>query len=74
MLLGWNNELLQSTLLAADIEVIESIPIGRFRCADYLIWHYDNKGRYSVKSGYFRAMEERYGAHSSRGCADRRWC
>lgn len=40
-----------------DSEVIQSIPMGVVRDDDCLCWHYDRRGKYTVKSGYFVAMQ-----------------
>ncbi|GMN32600.1 hypothetical protein TIFTF001_044701 [Ficus carica] len=40
-----------------DSEAILSIPLGISNCLDNLIWHYDSWGLYTVRSGYWVAME-----------------
>lgn len=47
----WDVWLLSSVFWPMDIEVILSIPFSRREVADRLIWHYDPKGRNTVKSG-----------------------
>ncbi|KAL6219921.1 hypothetical protein ACLB2K_007679 [Fragaria x ananassa] len=37
---------------------ILSIPLPRYGGVDKLIWHYNRNGRYSVKSGYWVAVQE----------------
>lgn len=48
-----------------DHEIIWSIPIGGGRLPDFLVWHFDSKGLYSVRSGYQVEMDRREGASSS---------
>lgn len=55
--IGCNASLLCSNFLDTDVEIIQSIPVGIRRCEDSLIWHYDGKGQYTAKFGYFRALE-----------------
>lgn len=57
--IGWNAELQQFHFLATYVDLIQSIPIGMVSCPDSLVWHYDKKGRYTVKSGYYRALADR---------------
>jgi hypothetical protein len=49
--LSWNHELLLQHFHANDISAIMSIPI-RAESEDFLAWHFDNKGQFSVKSAY----------------------
>ena len=35
-----------------DVKIIESIPLSRFHRVDRYGWHFTNKGKYTVKSGY----------------------
>ena len=53
----WDVGLLSSVFWPMDIEVILSIPFSRREVDDRLIWHYNPKGRYKVKSGYWLARE-----------------
>ncbi|KAI5335569.1 PREDICTED: reverse mRNAase [Prunus dulcis] len=48
----WNTPLLQSLLFPGEVELIHSIPLSMRRPPDQLIWHYDRKGQFSVRSAY----------------------
>ncbi|KAK2657148.1 hypothetical protein Ddye_010200 [Dipteronia dyeriana] len=53
-LLGsWDVNLLNSIFREEDVTVILSIPIGRNWAPNSLQWHYDQKGCYSAKRGYW---------------------
>ena len=48
----WNIHVLFDTLLSSEREVILAIPVAKFNCQDKMIWHFDKRGEYTVKSGY----------------------
>lgn len=43
-----------------DAKVITQIPLLKRPKEDKLIWHYDKRGQYSVKSGYQVAMKKKF--------------
>ena len=47
----WNPELVQQVFSQEDAAVILSMPICR-DAEDFMVWHYDSKGIFSVKSAY----------------------
>ncbi|KAK2634246.1 hypothetical protein Ddye_029038 [Dipteronia dyeriana] len=49
---GWNVPLVRESFLPEDAEAILSMPFGTSQSTDSLIWHYENYGTYSVRSGY----------------------
>ncbi|CAN1779651.1 Putative ribonuclease H protein At1g65750 [Linum perenne] len=49
-LLEWDQEIIESLFEQRDAEEIVSVPLGVGGLADKLIWHYDQKGNYSVRS------------------------
>lgn len=63
----------RTNFLPVDAELIQNIHVGMFRSDDQLIWNYDSKGKFSVKSGYFLAMKAKKSGDLSEGSADRRW-
>lgn len=60
----WDLPLLATVFLPPDVEVIRSIPLSIRRTTDTLIWHFDKKGSFSVKSAYKLAFAE-YGARTA---------
>lgn len=50
-----------------------SIPLGFRRGPDRLVWHYDRKGTYSVRSGYKVTMEFKKVASSSTANNEEKW-
>ncbi|KAK3210788.1 hypothetical protein Dsin_015494 [Dipteronia sinensis] len=50
---GWDVGLVKRIFWEDDVNAILSIPLGRGRARDSLQWHFDQKGSYSVKSGYW---------------------
>lgn len=48
----WNVQLIRQKFLPVDAELILKIPLPHVSRQDKLIWHYDKRGIYSVKSGY----------------------
>ncbi|KAK3195485.1 hypothetical protein Dsin_026795 [Dipteronia sinensis] len=49
---GWNVELIRGNFLEEDAVVILSVPVRITTAHDLLIWHFEQSGLYSVKSGY----------------------
>ena len=47
----WNRELIAQYFHADDVPIILSIPL-RPQSEDFIAWHYDNRGLFSVKSAY----------------------
>ncbi|CAL2268929.1 unnamed protein product [Prunus armeniaca] len=54
----WDLLLLATVFLPPDMEVICSIPLSIRRTADTLIWHFDKKWSFSVRSAYKLAFAE----------------
>ncbi|XP_023884969.2 uncharacterized protein LOC111997138 [Quercus suber] len=48
----WNNEVIDSTMLNFEAEIIKKIPLCDIDQLDTLTWPYNPKGEYTVKSGY----------------------
>lgn len=57
---GWDEQLVKDIFWEEDAEVNLSIPIGE-GMQDWLAWHYDSAGRFSVKSTYKLAIQNRGG-------------
>ena len=48
----WKTEVLENMLLRFDVEIIQAIPLCRTNLSSVLMWPYNPKGEYTVKSGY----------------------
>ena len=57
----WNLEALQRTLMAKDIESTLSIALSPTLPDDSLIWALTSSGKFTVKSAYRLALDERAG-------------
>ena len=69
----WDREAIFSLFWDIDRDVILNIPIGRRNYEDKLIWYFDSRGLYSVRSGYGIIMEDKKQACFSLGSNDRKW-
>ncbi|XP_062017671.1 uncharacterized protein LOC133734024 [Rosa rugosa] len=49
----WLVDLLNELFIPGEVELIASIPLSTRLVEDRLVWHYDKKGIYNVRSGYF---------------------
>lgn len=62
----WLEPVIFDLFPTAEAEIILKIPLSRRSSADRMIWHFDNKGLYNVKSGYRIArIRENLGEHAS---------
>ncbi|KAL5550781.1 hypothetical protein UlMin_000957 [Ulmus minor] len=52
---SWDTPLIRSSFHHDEAEAILSLPRPKHSYPDSLIWHYDKKGDYSVRSGYWVA-------------------
>lgn len=57
---SWNESLIRSLFMPIDVEVILRIPIPNVPRSDQLVWHYDKRGLYTVKSSYHVALRLNY--------------
>ena len=48
----WMMPMLRELFTVEEAELIASIPLSRRRYDDRLVWHYERRGEYKVKSGY----------------------
>lgn len=51
--------LIKEIFLSVDVEIICALPLSGMGVEDKLIWHYDQFGRYPIKSGYHVAKSMR---------------
>ena len=56
----WNESMINQSFARMDADIIKSIPLPRTPQEDEIIWHYDKKGLYSVKSGYQLALKIKF--------------
>ncbi|XP_024019951.1 uncharacterized protein LOC112091193 [Morus notabilis] len=61
----WELHMIEDTFWDVDRDVILEILMGSHRREDFLVWHFDDKGNYSVRSGYQVEMECRDVSSSS---------
>jgi hypothetical protein len=54
----WDEQLVRDTFWEEDAEVILTIPVGE-GLPDWLAWHFDSKGLFSVKSAYKLVAQNR---------------
>jgi hypothetical protein len=60
----WDEQLVRDTFWQIDADVILSIPI-REDFDDFLVWHYESKGVFTVKSAYKLYVQKRDGPQQS---------
>lgn len=61
----WNAEKLNQYFRQEDVEIILKIPLPKEQSADEVMWHFDKKGEYSVKSGYQLALKIKFSNDTS---------
>ncbi|GJZ13915.1 reverse transcriptase [Tanacetum coccineum] len=52
----WDYCKLQQHLFPREVDFVSQIPISNTGAQDKLVWHYDDKGNYFVRSGYRQAL------------------
>jgi hypothetical protein len=53
----WKVDALEKFFLPMDVQAIQQIPISYIRRPDFLAWHYERTGVFSVRSAYRMLME-----------------
>lgn len=56
---NWDMDKLGSIFLPYEVEAIKRIPIAGSNYQDNRFWHFDKKGIYSVKSGYWNSISDK---------------
>ncbi|KAH9747206.1 reverse transcriptase domain-containing protein [Citrus sinensis] len=56
----WKEELIYQHFGKDDAEIIVHIPLPRQQNGDTLIWHYDKRGNYLIRSGYQLALKKKH--------------
>ena len=59
----WKEVLIQQNFMKEDAQQILNIPLPRTPKPDKLLWHFDKRGEYSVKSGYQVALNLKFPDH-----------
>ncbi|KAL0413838.1 UNVERIFIED_CONTAM: hypothetical protein Sradi_1585500 [Sesamum radiatum] len=54
----WNQELIKEELRESDATLILETPIQDSNIEDFLVWHYNTNGKFSVKSAYDLALRQ----------------
>ena len=57
----WDEELIHANFWDIDAERILQIPLPRLDTSDFVAWHYNKNGMFSVKSAYHIEWESQYG-------------
>ncbi|KAJ4702817.1 Ribonuclease H-like domain containing protein [Melia azedarach] len=52
----WDTSIIRQHFTSLEAETILRIPLPRVEKEDHLIWHYEKRGEYTVKSGYQVAL------------------
>ncbi|XP_062008585.1 uncharacterized protein LOC133725376 [Rosa rugosa] len=63
--LCWNVDLVREWFNQCDAELILAILLSRWDVPDRLVWHYDAKGNFTMKSAYLLAFDLLHGGSSS---------
>ncbi|KAL0433797.1 UNVERIFIED_CONTAM: hypothetical protein Slati_2714000 [Sesamum latifolium] len=53
----WRTELVRQVFDEDDARMVLSIPLAQLNSPDTLLWHYNNKGEFSVQSAYRLALQ-----------------
>ncbi|KAK2657021.1 hypothetical protein Ddye_010073 [Dipteronia dyeriana] len=70
---GWNTNFIKQNFSDEDVNSILQIPIGCGSRGDNIIWHYNENGQYSVKSGYWLGHKLATTANTSNSSALNTW-
>lgn len=54
----WDTGTITSSFLKEDVELIMSLCLSYRRRDDRLVWFHNDKGEYTVKSGYYAAKQK----------------
>lgn len=54
-------------------KIILNISLGRSQYGDHLIWHYDHKGSYSIKTGHKLCAEDSGAGVTSNAGLEKSW-
>uniref|UniRef100_A0A0A9GDM8 Uncharacterized protein n=1 Tax=Arundo donax TaxID=35708 RepID=A0A0A9GDM8_ARUDO len=60
----WDEDLIKSTIYAYDVAEILGIELSNQVDDDYLAWHYEKSGLFTVRSAYKLALRDMMNNHS----------
>ena len=66
---SWNEGMIHMHFAKIDAEAITKIPLPKRPMKDEVIWHYDMKDQYTVKSGYQIALNLKFPARPTSSAA-----
>jgi hypothetical protein len=61
---SWDEELLETLFLTANVQRILEIPLNNQGFDDFISWHYNKNGKYSVRSGYHLQWKHAFGVRA----------
>ncbi|KAK3211112.1 hypothetical protein Dsin_015818 [Dipteronia sinensis] len=70
---GWDLQKINCNFDKEDVQEILSIPFGSGKTEDTMLWHYDERGLYTVKSGYCIGQELAGSPGVSNNLAAKKW-
>ncbi|KAL6225315.1 hypothetical protein ACLB2K_004165 [Fragaria x ananassa] len=75
----WNVEVIEDLFNPMEIDLILKIPLSLYGGEDRMVWHFDKKGCYTVKSGYYvgrlvEGLEKQASGSDSGVKRGRLWC
>ena len=69
----WNELMVREMFWEGNNNCILNLSLGYNNARDRLTWHYDRKGKYSVKSSFWAWMSAKRTTSSSRGNDNHKW-
>jgi hypothetical protein len=60
----WDIELLETLFLPVDVQRILEIPLNNHGFDDFIAWHYNKNGKYTVRSGYHLQWKHAFGSRA----------
>jgi hypothetical protein len=61
---AWDVKLLETLFLPVDVQHILEIPLNKQGFDDFIAWHYNKNGKYSVRSGYHLQWKHAFGSRA----------
>jgi hypothetical protein len=61
----WDEGLLRRLFLSADVNRIMQVPLNIHGFDDFVAWHYEKNGRFSIRSAYHLQWTHSFGPYAS---------